>query len=55
MAALFGPLTPVVEARPDGVTYVRAADGASAPATGNLVRARIVRAREYDLDGEVAA
>ena len=26
MAALFGPLTPIVEARADGVTYVRAAE-----------------------------
>jgi ribosomal protein S12 methylthiotransferase len=39
----------------DGVTYVRAAHGAPAPAVGNLVSARIVRARDYDLDGEVAA
>jgi len=39
----------------DGVTYVRAADGAPAPEAGAWVRVRIVRAREYDLDGEVAA
>jgi ribosomal protein S12 methylthiotransferase len=39
----------------DGVTYVRAASGASEPATGALVSARIARARQYDLDGEVVA
>lgn len=39
----------------DGVTYVRAGDRASAPRVGEMTRARIVRARQYDLDGEVAA
>ncbi len=39
----------------DGVTYVRAADGVSEPRLGFLASARIVRARQYDLDGEVVA
>ena len=39
----------------DGVTYVRATEGASRPVVGEMTRVRIVRARQYDLDGEVAA
>jgi len=39
----------------DGVTYVRATAGAVEPTTGALVSARIARARQYDLDGEVVA
>jgi ribosomal protein S12 methylthiotransferase len=39
----------------DGVTYVRAAAGAQEPRQGFLTSARIVRARQYDLDGEVVA
>jgi ribosomal protein S12 methylthiotransferase len=39
----------------DGVTYVRAADGVPPPRQGLLTSARIVRARQYDLDGEVVA
>jgi len=39
----------------DGVTYVRARDREEAPVPGATVRVRIVRARQYDLDGEVAA
>ena len=39
----------------DGVTYVRAREGAPQPTVGQMTRARIVRAHQYDLDGEVAA
>ena len=39
----------------DGVTYVRAAAGVPGPRPGDLVSARIVRARQYDLDGEAVA
>ncbi len=39
----------------DGMTYVRAAAGLSEPQPGHRVSARIVRARQYDLDGEVVA
>ncbi|HYQ88744.1 MAG TPA: 30S ribosomal protein S12 methylthiotransferase RimO [Candidatus Binatia bacterium] len=39
----------------DGVTYVRAAAGTPEPRQGFLTSARIVRARQYDLDGEVVA
>jgi ribosomal protein S12 methylthiotransferase len=39
----------------DGVTYVRAAGGASEPRAGALIEARITRSRQYDLDGEVVA
>ena len=39
----------------DGVTYVRAGEGALQPRVGEMTRASIVRARLYDLDGEVAA
>ena len=39
----------------DGVTYVRAAPGGPEPRQGFLTQARIVRARQYDLDGEVVA
>ena len=39
----------------DGVTYVRGAAGSAAPEAGALVSARIARARQYDLDGEVVA
>ena len=39
----------------DGVTYVRAAAGRPEPRQGFQVSARIVRARRYDLDGEMVA
>ena len=39
----------------DGVTYVRAAEGAIEPRAGSGVLARITRARQYDLHGEVVA
>ncbi len=39
----------------DGVTYVRAAAGVPEPKPGSEVSVRIVRARQYDLDGEVVA
>ena len=39
----------------DGVTYVRVAPGATALGAGAQVRVRIVRARHYDLEGEVTA
>jgi ribosomal protein S12 methylthiotransferase len=39
----------------DGVTYVRAAEGAGAAVVGQMARVRITRARHYDLEGEVAA
>ncbi|HXF59279.1 MAG TPA: 30S ribosomal protein S12 methylthiotransferase RimO [Candidatus Saccharimonadales bacterium] len=39
----------------DGVTYVRATAGGDEPSPGALVRARVVRARQYDLDAEVVA
>ena len=38
----------------DGVTYVRAAGGSPEPEQGAQVNVRILRARQYDLDGEVA-
>jgi ribosomal protein S12 methylthiotransferase len=37
----------------DGVTHVRAGSGAPSPHAGERVRARIVRARHYDLEAEV--
>jgi ribosomal protein S12 methylthiotransferase len=39
----------------DGVTYVRATAGIDSPSPGARVRARVVRARQYDLDAEVVA
>ena len=39
----------------DGVTCVRVPKGRKGPAPGSKVRVRITRARQYDLDGEVAA
>jgi hypothetical protein len=39
----------------DGVTYVRAAAGTAEPVLGARVNARVVRARQYDLDAEVLA
>ena len=39
----------------DGVTYLRARSGAAAPRVGERVRARITRARHYDLEAEVPA
>ncbi len=39
----------------DGVTYVRSPEGAPEPQVGEMVRARIARARQYDLEGEVVA
>jgi len=39
----------------DGVTVVRASAGTPQPRQGFLTSARIVRARQYDLDGEVVA
>ncbi len=39
----------------DGVTCVRVPKGRKGPAPGSRVRVRITRARQYDLDGEVAA
>jgi len=39
----------------DGVTYVRAHAGAAAPRIGERIRARITRARHYDLEAEVPA
>jgi len=39
----------------DGVTYVRAHNGAAAPRIGERIRARITRARHYDLEAEVPA
>jgi ribosomal protein S12 methylthiotransferase len=39
----------------DGVTYVRTAAGAAPLEAGAVVRARITRARQYDLEGEVVA
>jgi len=39
----------------DGVTYVRATAGGEEPTPGARVRARVVRARQYDLDAEVVA
>ncbi|HMI32070.1 MAG TPA: 30S ribosomal protein S12 methylthiotransferase RimO [Candidatus Limnocylindrales bacterium] len=38
----------------DGVTYVRTGAGLPVPQPGDRVSARIVRVRQYDLDGEVA-
>jgi len=39
----------------DGVTYVRATAGGDDLLPGARVRARVVRARQYDLDAEVVA
>jgi ribosomal protein S12 methylthiotransferase len=39
----------------DGVTYVRVAAGLPTPRPGDRVSARIVRARQYDLDAEAVA
>ena len=39
----------------DGVTYVRVPKEREVPAPGSKVRVRITGARQYDLDGEVAA
>jgi len=39
----------------DGVTYVRAAAGTAEPVLGARVDARVVRARQYDLDAEALA
>jgi ribosomal protein S12 methylthiotransferase len=39
----------------DGVTYVRVAAGLATPRPGDRVSARIVRARQYDLDAEAVA
>jgi ribosomal protein S12 methylthiotransferase len=37
----------------DGVTWVRGRPGSPRPASGEAVRVRITRARDYDLEGEV--